>query len=451
MQRFFEIGLLICGFVSAAALTANANVVARNGISAIFLKQQELAKEVRGNLVPRDSEEILHNLAKYDAIWYAQEIPRKSIRSWQELRKRSPEKLMLFYRSGLSARLGHSSEKSVDINYDYINSRHPEWFLLDDVQDPSKSNPRLLENRIRWYGSKKGEPDYERFILDVDNKEFQRWAAQEFLDYVSGRKESFAPAFSGLAMDNVDIGLMHHSIITQIHPRWKYANDCRAWNKAFCDYLKVVKRALNEQGFILVVNHTLDRDYNLGDEQLWDVLYDSADGLMTEQALRHGWGDSPYFADDSWLASIQRHEDILKRGLIDWWCCYPPETGEKAYDRFLYTYCSWLLIKKPDKSFYFATKGKEHGTSDPAWYKEYDLPIGKPISNRYLKEGCWLRNYENAKIVVNPTTKVQKVSVDKDNLWLDWITNKTVVELELPPQTGRILLPTPYKPGGRTE
>ena len=55
-----------------------------------------------------------------------------------------------------------------------------------------------------------------------------------------------------------------------------------------------------------------------------------------------------------------------------------------------------------------------------------------------------MRDYENAKIVVNPTKQTQTVQFDNKKLLLDWASKKTVDQLELSPQSGRILLPTPY-------
>ena len=112
------------------------------------------------------------------------------------------------------------------------------------------------------------------------------------------------------------------------------------------------------------------------------------------------------------------------------------------YDSFLYTYCSWLLIQKPGKSFYHATRG-EGGYTAPeiAWYDEYDLPIGNPLSDRYQKNNCWIRDYTNAKIIVNPGDMTLTIIVDEQNHWLDWANKKAVKTIEMPPRSGRILLP----------
>ena len=450
MQRLFKIQLLVCSFVPVLVLTSNSyadslELKGGNGIGVAFMKKQELQKNVGDRWVPNEPDVLLRNLAKYDIIWGAQRIPKEAgIQNWRLLRQQNPKKLTLYYTCGATARLGHDRKKSGHLDYDYINIYHPEWFLLSDCLSSVRSDPRILDNRIRWVAAKKGGELYNRFYLDIGNKEFQKWAVQQFLECVTGKVDNLKIPFDGLGMDNANVGIQNYSNITSQNPRWKYAGRFEDWNKDFCDYLKVVKKTLNEHGFILVVNHDLDRKFGVS-QQHWDRLCESVDGLMTEQSLRHGWGDTPYFAGSQWLAAMTRHKEILDKDLIYWWLCYPPGEGEKGHENFLYSYCSWLLIKKPGKSFYYATRGKGLSSQNVPWYSEYDLPIGKPTSDMYLQNQCWLRDYENARVVVNPTNRVQKVIVDKGKLWLDWTSKKSVSWLELPAQSGRILLPTPYK------
>lgn len=434
--------ILVCSTLSALVLTAiscaeSLSLKEGNGIGAIFMKKQELQKNVGGMWVPHEPDVLLNNLKKYDIIWGARAISTYAGEAnWQLFANKFPNKLTLYYTCGQTARLGHNRKKSGHVDYDYIDEYHPEWFLLSDLKNPSKSDARILDNRIRWVAAEKGGEYYNRFYLDIGNKEFQKWAAQQFLESVSGKVDNLNVPFDGLGMDNANLGIQCYSIITSKHPNWKYSGKFEAWNKDFCDYLKVVKDTLNAHGFILVVNNDLDRKYGIN-QQTWDRLYESVDGLITEQELRHGWGDTPYFADDQWLNAIKRHEETLKRGLFEWWMGSPPNQ-----EGFLYTYCSWLLIKVPGKSFYSSTFGKDYHCH---WYEEYELAIGKPISARYLQDKCWIRDYENAKIIVNPTKKAQKVIIGGNKLWLDWTTKTPVGELELPAQSGRILLATPYK------
>jgi hypothetical protein len=414
-----------------------------SGISAIFLKRYELTEKTSsGRVIPLPDEQILRNLKRYDAIWSAQEIPKISVSAWTHLRQQYPEQKVYYYVSGCTAHAGTQYDKLSYLDYDYINTYHPEWFLLADTKNPAKADPRVEDNRVRWLFAKPHQAFYRRFFLDVGNRQFQQWAAEQFLKCVSGQRQQLRYAFTGLAMDNLEIGLKHHRMIGHGYANWKYANNPEGWNMAFCDYLKVVKKLLNKHGFALLANQTLDGDPDLGLEHIWQMLYESVDGLMTEQAIRHGWGESPYFGGDGWLAAIERYEDILDRGLISWWFCRPLEEGQRAYGRFLYTYCSWLLIARQGQSFYYASH--KNWQNQLPWYDVYDLPVGKPKGRRYKKNNCWLRDYDNVKIVVNPTENSQWLKIDDDKYWLDWFSQTPARELVIPPKSAKVLLPTPY-------
>jgi hypothetical protein len=107
----------------------------------------------------------------------------------------------------------------------------------------------------------------------------------------------------------------------------------------------------------------------------------------------------------------------------------------------MYAYCSFLLVKRPGYSLFYASSDKGLYRNDKVpWYGEYDLPIGQPLSERYLKDGCWFRDYTNARIIVNPAEVSRKIAVDGSKQWLDGISKEVFSELTLPPKSGRILL-----------
>lgn len=385
---------------------------------------------------PLDVNAAEKNVGRYDAFWCSQIMAQYNRPAWEFLRQNRPDKIMLYYVSATTTR---KTDVRTYFDYDYIETHHPEWFLLKDASNATPQDYKDEDKRIRWNSSDPKHSYYNRFYIDVANKDFQQWAASQALDFVSGKKDGLAYSYAGLAMDNVYIGRRLHERLQYNYPHWKYADNFKAWSEGFGEYLKTLKKALNQHGFILVINHNPVGRNRSTDQELWNTLYESADGILTEQAIRSGWSDSSYFADGEWLAAISRHEEILDKGLIDWWVCQPDASGPRKQDAFLYTYCSWLLIKKPGKSFYGILADKQI----VPWHDEYDLPIGAPTSSRYQQNDCWLRDYSGAKIVVNPTRIVRRLVIDNEKSWLDWESKKAVSELELPPRSGRILLPTP--------
>lgn len=410
------------------------------GISAVFLKKRELMQTDSWRSKPLPVDKALKNISKYDAIWGAQILAQHNRPAWQYLRQNRPDHIMLY---SLSSSTIRKDDEILRPDPDYINKYHPEWFLLKDARNTTLEDYKDVNKRIRWLPSDPSHTYYNRFYLDVVNKDFQQWAAKEILAHVSGEKQELAFSYDGVAFDNVYVSKRLHQRFRYKYPHWKYANDFKAWHKGFADYLKVVKKLLNEHGFILVANHNpvgSDRSEN---EQVWQMLYDGVDGILTERALRSGWRNKDYFTGDEWLAAITRHEEILNKGLINWWVCSPFKDGKLDRESFLYTYCSWLLVKQSDKSYYsLITSSKDNAVP---WYEEYNLPIGEPLGKRYRQDNCWLRDYKNAAIiVVNPTRQSQQINFcNNGEIFVDHATNKMFSgPIFMPAQSGRIFLRT---------
>jgi hypothetical protein len=413
-----------------------------NGISVTFLKKHELMAGDSWSSKPLSPANVINNLSKYDAIWCAQLVSQYNRPVWYFLRHNRPDQIMLYYISGNTAR---ETELNTYLNYDYINTHHPEWFLLNDTKDMQKADVKKYENRIRWEPNDEKSPYYNRFFIDVGNKDFQNWAAEEIVKRVSGKQDNLTYGYDGLAMDNVSLVALER-LLTKRHPNWKYAGNPEGWVNAYFEYLKVVHEALVAGGYILVVNHTTDYSSNR-DGNDWEKIMQISDGLMDEDSLG---APGDVLKGSKWLWTVKHHEDTLARGLSDWWVCRPVEDERMGHEQFLYTYCTFLLTKKSGKSFYCASRGASgYDNTKVPWYEEYDLPIGNPKSARYSQDQCWLRDYENAKIIVNPTEQTQKITVSQDKYWYSPTDNKAVSRLELKPGTGRILLPTPYPAGSK--
>lgn len=409
-----------------------------SGLSVVFLEAGQMLTGEKWSSRALDKTVVFDNLSKYDALWGADLLVECNRPAWRYLRQKKRPPIMLHYICGSTAK---ASRRTSYFDYDYINTFHPEWFLLKDSRNARPQDYRDEDKRIRWKPSDPKHIHYNRFYLDICNRDFQRWASKQILELVSGRTQNLDYSYTGLSMDNVQIGWRHCSAMDNDYPNWKYKKNPEVWNKGYFSYLKTVKKELNKHGCVLAVNHNLNYGLQV-DAHYWEVLYESADIIVTERSLRTTGG--PHYSGAEWLSCIKRHEEILEKGLVDWWVCYPSGSGKRAQDEFFYTYCSWLLVKKPGRSLYYAMKRKRDNTTDIPWYEAYGLGIGEPTSGRYLSNECWLRDYTNAKIVVNPTKESRKIMLEEARLWLDWNTKRAVTELEVPGRAGRILLPTAY-------
>ena len=143
-----------------------------------------------------------------------------------------------------------------------------------------------------------------------------------------------------------------------------------------------------------------------------------------------------YWVRDNLIQSV----DFVKN--MNYLCGYLELNGPRAHDELLYWYCTWLSIKRPGKGFPYKRRGMfPFEELEMPWKGEYQLPIGEPTSEKYLQNNCVLRDYKNARIVVNPTKVSRSVVIDEKKSWLDWTSKKAVRQLEIPPFAGRILLP----------
>lgn len=437
---------LITVFFRVICVATDEKLTRVDGISIIFLKVRKLRAGDHWKNPPLSAKKAADNCSRYDAVWCAQLIAIHNRRGWDLLRSNNPNQVLLRYTSGDSAKLGNLTEY---LDYDYINSNHPEWFLLEDGSSKLESDFRNPDKRIRARTDPKHHY-YNVFYLDIGNKGFQQWAADYLVSLAKGELEKLKYSYDGIGMDNVRLTQLE-KVLTKRYPNWKYAGKGKEYNQAYLDYLSVVHKALKNNGLILVVNQTLDygSDKEEGD---WQRLFECVDGVMDEGTLRSS--ETSYWHGQRWLNSIERHEEVIRRGLIDWWLAYPrvKKDGEltkadRAYEDFLYTYCSWLLVKEKGKSFYHSSKGVM-GYKNPniPWYDEYDLSIGKPVGSRYRMGQCWARDYQGAKIVVNPTRKMQVVKMESSGkVHLNWITGELTNEVTIPAQSGVIMLPTVYE------
>jgi hypothetical protein len=407
------------------------------GISAIFLHPDELRQGSR--LLPLAT--AMDNLLKYDAFWAAASIAELHPEAWRTLRTEHPDRLALFY---ITPVLGRKTTMTSYLDYEYIHQYHPEWFLLKDEKNATAKDYRNPDKRMQW------NPDdprafFHSFLLDVGNPAFQDWAVNQFLKKLNPESGVNARIrYSGIAADTVILTGFQNDR-TALYPNWKYASG--GWNQAYFSYLRKLHNALQKQGYILIANHKLNYSSNLDDTN-WQNLMAVVDGLMGEEAMLTWSRQTNSFADrlggDRWERRIRRHEEILEKGLYDWWeCNFNYKDPAQDYSNFLYVYCSFLLVRDDDWSLFGVYRRKDGVDLDP-WYEEYTLPIGNPEGPRYQRQGCWLRDYQHAKIAVNPSSVRCTISLDSDTYTLDWRTKKKIRQLTLDPLSATILLPTGY-------
>ena len=404
----------------------------QRGTSTTFIKRLEImGADAFGRNTPRlTPRTAVFNLKRYDAIWAGILVARNNRQAWTLLRTQHPDILALYYMSSETTRPNDYGW----YDYQYIENVHPEWFLIRDARPESRQSPLDPNNRIRWSNLRSSGSNYNRYWVDVANPEFQDWAIELLMKRVSGSEQHVTHPYSGLALDNVSIDSDHMKRITQRNPHWTYAGRLDDWNRGFCQYLRKVRAALHERDMVLAINHSLDYGSTRNDAY-WDELYTCADLIMTENALRSA--KTITYTDKEWELSLEHHDRIIAHDLVDWWVCYPDD-----HAKFLYEYCSWLLIKKPGHSLFYASRGSMKWRYPvPAWYEEYDLDLGPAQEPREKRAGLWWRRYANGLVVVNPGKQSVTADLPPDTRWRNTADAQLLDELTLAPAEAAILQP----------
>jgi hypothetical protein len=405
----------------------------QRGISSAFPKRREIVSGDSFGAQPLPERLAFQKLSRYDAIWCARLIADNNLQAWRWLRARRPEIVTLFNLSGVTTRKEYAGGM---LDYHIINQQNPQWFLLGDVRPSAGSSPRVDSDRIRWSSDPKSS-HYDRFYLDIGNPKFQQWAAEQILARVSGRRQHLDFPYHGMGMDNVSIGNRRMHSITNRYPHWKYAGDMAGWTRDYLAYMRVVRERLQAHDFKLYANHNLSYGETY-DDVYWDDFINVVDGIITERALGDG---RTLYVDEEWERAMRRHELIVERQRVDWWMIYPPDAPVSGQTVFDYTYCSWLLTKTPGYSLYFATRGdRSYSNPRPPWYREYELPLGRPIGKRYQQDGCWLRRFDGGLVIVNPTLKQRSAELPSASIWTVKGGSPVSGKLMLPPSSGTILL-----------
>lgn len=418
------------------------------------------------------------SIKKYKGVWSARQLSIYQPTALQDLQTKYDDKVLLYYVTPLFA----SPTGSISMSYSYLNYSDVHnnvaaedsntWMLLKDEVNAISSDytdDDTSSEGKRYYSSAFAGS----FYFDVGNEDFQDWAVEQLMDKINLIKETYPNAhFTGLAVDNVVFDTFS-SAMSASYPNWKYGmanrtlhSEIPTWNVAYCSYLSKLKTALNRQNYILMANHTLDYSGNTSPlASDWSLLYTCADGLMNEEAMWMGsrvFQNSPNFPAENpyleWDRSMAYHEAIIENRLYDFWESSitnevdsdgepTEESLQDNWERFLYVYCSFLLLKDPTYSLFgIYTRNEGSDTNLDSWKDEYDIVLGEPKDVRYEQNDCWVRDYTYGQVVVNPHYTSTRTFTYDPRFSYNWRTKTEIsgATLSMAPTTATILLRTGY-------
>ena len=264
-----------------------------------------------------------------------------------------------------------------------IRTKHPDWLLRDKKGNPCRAYNKVKEGNF---------PSGTRWALDP-RSDWKKFFARRSLEVIEA-------GYDGIFADNT----------------WKYYNwePCNYWEldmtndewiEAWAGFLGYVKGELQDK--LLICNGDPVKEY-----------LENSDGDMLESFMKMGirnfWDELERAKLISGMGKIlinhasYENEMTIKTNLFKWY----------------YT-CSLLT-----DGYFSYTIGFDF------WHPEFGIKLGAPKGEYYEKDSIYQRDYERAKVMVNPTLKDFRVKLeDEFRLW----GKKKVKEVELPAYSGVLL------------
>jgi hypothetical protein len=141
-----------------------------------------------------------------------------------------------------------------------------------------------------------------------------------------------------------------------------------------------------------------------------DITYYQCDGVMIE-GFAH-WGPDSYFTEEDWCLEMNRIHDLVNMNKII--LCQTGVDVDNTRDR-LFVLGSYCLVK----GYYTYLNMVGPWSLEPQWWPEYDWGISGPsgswtdISELQDAGGCYVQNYSNGIVIVNPSDETRYYTTTK--------------------------------------
>jgi hypothetical protein len=270
----------------------------------------------------------------------------------------------------------------------------------DDIMASDLSHPDS------WYvhntaGGKlqRGSP-YTWYCMDVGNQGWRDY-------FVNQVKQGLAKGYDGVFVDDAAADLWGGWFTSTPDPAV-----VARWHSSMTGMLDYVRQQISPKFLV----------YNAGTGLGEDLIY-HADGKFDEAFGTTDYGD--------WKQRVDELRDWSGMGK------YYLGGQYLASGDMRFTFRAYLLGFN-GKNAYFSSGNL--GSGGQVYYSEWETAktIGKPTGAYYQTSNCYARDFENGKVVVNPSTSTFTVSLGGSYRNLD--TGATVSSITLLPRSGAILL-----------
>ena len=327
--------------------------------------------------------------------------------SLTRIKELNPYMIILMYMGVMGV-----NPSSETFEWDVVNS-HEDWFIHD------KYGNRLQNAKYGWYCTDVGNQGWRNYFV-------QR--AKQFMNEI--------PALDGIfaedVWDSFIAGWGKWTVPAEDIPQ----SVVDRWHNDQLEFLRYVKQQIGDK--LLILNTSNDDDY-----------VDVSDGKWEEAFVHARWQNYGNFPSvDKWKHKIDGVRKVCQKGKMilvsggclelerdSTWTQAHPNEVEKLLE---FCFCSYLLGVSGDKSaFNFGTFWNRDGSR--GYYSIFDnaRQLGSPVSDYDEFVSVYARDFENGKVLVNPSSSSYTVSLGGNYKTLD---GQTVSSVTLGGHTALILL-----------
>ncbi|MFH0790569.1 MAG: putative glycoside hydrolase, partial [Candidatus Omnitrophota bacterium] len=302
---------------------------------------------------------------------------------------------------------------------------HSDWFLRDEAG----------EFVTDW--------EYKDALhLDPGNEQWQQYVGKTLKDYV--QRYGYDGVFVDLVISTTKyVNLRKNSKAVNPKTGEPYTNS--EWKEVNLALLRTVRSYIGEK-VPLIINGSRGKEYF---QTGYYDFFQFADGMCIEGFM--GWNLDPQLPDnfereEDWKADVDTLADCARRGKIAMVIGNVKQRQgitQEQYERY-YRYITASFLLGKGKQHYVTFFPKVVGRPERYAPGENILPkfcsasLGEPRGEYYRAGGIYQRDFEQGKVIVNPS--VNKMNVEIDGSWKTVEGDTVVSPISLSAHSGVILI-----------
>ncbi|HEX6287611.1 MAG TPA: putative glycoside hydrolase [Herpetosiphonaceae bacterium] len=260
---------------------------------------------------------------------------------------------------------------------------HESWFLHNGKGE------RLYSKETNWDGT-----DAYQYYMNPASKGFRDF-------WVSQMKRQAGAKWQGFCLDNVPVEMDYlRTRADNQDGTVKEFDSSKAFRKAVIGLIDQIRESF--PGYPIWGN-MINAEY---DDHEWDDYLPHLDGFQ-EENFATGWDTTSAPKPDEWDRMLRRVEKALARGKS---VVLFGQGAQDNGDQLYFSLASFLLIATEDNRAAFRYTHIDDYKS-LWWYPEYKTNLGLPKSKRYKQGHLWLRDFQCARVTVDPEARIGSIQL----------------------------------------